>query len=116
MVIILYILAGFSVFGLIRSDEIKLLGRTTVSALVLAPAGDTAPKPASDIVVDNTESGDQAVCDAFNDWISGRKTAGEAHKNSINLYLCMRKTVAISHCPGESCSVLLWDSCAVVVD
>jgi len=51
--------------------------------LILAPAGDPAPKPASDIVVDNTESGEQAVGNAFNDWISGRKAAVEAHKNCI---------------------------------
>jgi len=69
----------------IRSDEINLWVRTTVSALVLAPAGDPAPKPASDIVVDNTESGDQAVGDVFNDWIWGRKAAVEAHKNCINV-------------------------------
>jgi len=25
-------------------------------------------------------------------------------------------TVAISHCAGESCSVLVWDSCAVVIN
>jgi len=74
------------------------------------------PKPASNIVVDNRESGDETVGDAFNDWITDRKTAVEAHKNSINLYSCMRKTVAISHCAGESCSVLVWDSNAVVVD
>jgi len=35
--------------------------------LILAAAGDPAPKPASDIVVDNTESDDQDVGDAFND-------------------------------------------------
>jgi len=53
--------------------------------LILAPAGDPATKPASDIVVDNRESGDEAVGDAFNDSILGRKAAVERHKNCIDV-------------------------------
>jgi len=49
--------------------------------LVLAPAEDPAPKPASDIVVDNRESHDEPVGDAFNDLISVRKaTVATAQK------------------------------------
>jgi len=69
----------------IRSDNINLWVRTNVCALILAPAAETAPKPASDIVVDNTDSGEQAVGHAFNNWMSGKKATEKVHKNCIKV-------------------------------
>jgi len=83
--------------------------------LILAPAGDPATKPASDIVVDNRESGDEAVGNAFNDSILGRKAAVEGHKNCIDVetpsaYLGespVKRSSRIRH-PRTSLATVFW--------